>query len=47
MSSDIAVKNAPSAVGNYEEAVQNAKGDRRNGEEVHRCNRFSMIVQKG
>src|SRR5580658_328718 len=41
------VKNAPPSMSDYEEAVQDAKADRGNGEEVHGGNRFSMIAQEG
>lgn len=30
-----------------EEAAENAEGERRHGEEVHRGNRFTMVVQTG
>src|ERR1700722_16653860 len=46
VSSDIAVKNAATVMCYHEKAIENAERDRRNGEEIHRCNRFSMIVQK-
>src|SRR5260370_4059152 len=30
-----------------EKAIEHAEGDRRNSEEVHRSNRFSVITEKG
>ena len=30
----------------HKKAVQNTKGERRNGEEIHRCDGFTMIVKK-
>src|SRR6202011_306272 len=46
MPGDIAVENPPSVVCNDEEAVQDAEGQRRHGKEIHRCNRFSVVVQE-
>ena len=43
----VAVKDSPPVVRNDEEAVENAEGQRRNSEEVHRGNRFTMVAQKG
>jgi len=34
-------------MGDDEEAVENAEGKRRHGEEIHRGDGFAMIVQKG
>ena len=42
----IALKDAPTIMCNDEEAIQHAKSKRWHGEEVHSCNRFSMIIQK-
>jgi len=42
----IAVQDAPPIMRDDEEAVQNAEAQRRHGEEVHRGNRFAMVVQK-
>jgi hypothetical protein len=46
MPGDVAVENPPSVVCNDEEAVQDAEGQRRHGKEIHRCNRFSVVVQE-
>ena len=42
----VAVKDSPSIMGNDEEAVKHAEGERRQGEEVHGSNRFTMVIQK-
>jgi hypothetical protein len=42
----IAVKDAPPIMRNDEEAVENAEGERRHGEEIHRGDGFTMIAQK-
>jgi hypothetical protein len=42
----IEVQNTPPVMSNDEEAIENAKGDRRYGEEIHRGNCFTMIAQK-
>jgi len=42
----IAVKDTPPVMRNDEEAVENAKGEHRNGEEVHCSNCFTVVVQK-
>src|SRR6266853_1630638 len=44
---DIEVQDAPTVVTDDEEAIERAEGDRRNGEEVHRGNRFPVITEKG
>jgi hypothetical protein len=44
---DVEVQNPSSVVGNDEEAMEHAEGDRRNREEVHCGDRFPMITQKG
>jgi hypothetical protein len=41
------MQNASPIMGNYEEAVQHAKGQCRHSEEVHRGDGFPMIAQKG
>jgi len=43
----IAVENSPPIMGNDEEAIKHAEGDRRYCEEVHRGDGFPMIAQKG
>jgi hypothetical protein len=40
------VHNAPPIMRNDEEAIEYAEGERRHGEEIHRGNGFTMIVQK-
>jgi hypothetical protein len=40
------MKDAPPVMRNDEEAVENAKGQRRNCEEIHRGDSFTMIAQK-
>ena len=42
----IEVQNAPPVVGDDEETVENAEGERWHGEEIHRGNGFTMIAQK-
>src|SRR5260221_11320158 len=44
---DIEVQDAPTIVTDDEKAIEHAEGDRRNGEEVHRGNRFPVITEKG
>jgi hypothetical protein len=44
---DIAVQDTPTVVTDDEKAIEHAEGDRRNSEEVHRGNRFSVITEKG
>jgi hypothetical protein len=46
MPGDVAVENPAPVVCNDEEAVQDTKGQRRNGKEIRRCNRFSVVVQE-
>ena len=41
------MKNAPTIMRNDKEAVDHAEGESRHREEVHRCNRFAVIAQKG
>jgi hypothetical protein len=40
------VKNAPPVMRNDEEAVENAEGERRHGEEVHCGNGFAVVAQE-
>src|ERR1035438_6465700 len=42
----IAVKNTAPVMGHDQEAVENAKGERRHGKQIHRRNGFTMIAQK-
>ena len=42
----IAVEDSPTVMCNDEEAIKHAGGHRRNGEEVHRRNSFTMVAQK-
>ena len=44
---DIEVQDTPTIVTDDEKAIERAKGDRRNREEVHRGNRFPVITEKG
>jgi hypothetical protein len=44
---DIEVQDTPAIVTDNEKAIEHAKGDRRNSEEVHRGNRFPVITEKG
>src|SRR5258706_2155877 len=44
---DIEVQDAPPIVTDDEKTIEHAEGDRRNSEEVHRGNRFSVITEKG
>jgi hypothetical protein len=44
---DIEMQDTPTIVTDDEKAVEHAEGDRRNSEEVHRGNRFSVIAEKG
>jgi hypothetical protein len=46
MPGDLAVENPPPIVCNDEEAVQDSEGQRRHGKKIHRCNRFSVVVQE-
>lgn len=43
---DIEAQNLPPLVTNDKEAIQDAEGDRRHGEEVHSCNRLAMVSQE-
>ena len=43
---DIEMQDTPSVVADNEEAVEYAEGDRRDREEVHRSNRFTMVAQE-
>ena len=44
---DVAVQDAPPIMSDHEKAVQHAKADGGNREEVHRGNHFLMVAQKG
>src|SRR5438445_3373469 len=44
---DIEVQDTPTVVTDDEKAIERAEGDRRNSEEVHRRNRFTVITEKG
>src|SRR6266481_762717 len=44
---DIEVQDTPTVVTDAEKAIEQAEGDRRNSEEVHRGNRFTVITEKG
>jgi hypothetical protein len=44
---DIEVQDTPTIVTDDEKAIERPEGDRRNGEEVHRGNRFPVITEKG
>ena len=44
---DIEVQDTPTVVTDHEKAMERAEGDRRNSEEVHRGNRFTVITEKG
>src|SRR5260370_40371284 len=43
----IEVEDAATIVTDDEKAMEHAEGDRRNSEEVHRGNRFPVIMEKG
>src|SRR5260370_34469992 len=47
MLGDVEVQDAPTIMTDDEKAIEHAEGDRRNSEEVHRGNRFSVIAEKG
>ena len=47
MPCDVEVQDASPIVGDYEKAVEHSESDRRNGEEIHSCNGFSVVAQKG
>jgi hypothetical protein len=44
---DIEVQDTPTVVTDDEKAIERAEGDRRNREEVHRGNCFTVITEKG
>jgi len=46
MPDDIEMQNLTATVGNNEEAVEHAKGERRNCEEIHGRNRFPVVGQE-
>jgi hypothetical protein len=43
---DVEIEHAPPVVGYDEEAVEHAKGKRRNGEEIHGGNGFAVVLEK-
>src|SRR5258707_13961527 len=47
MPCDIEVQDATTIVTDDEKAIERDEGDRRNSEEVHRGNRFPLIMEKG
>ena len=47
MLGDVAVQNTPAIVVDDEEAVEHGKGNRGNGEEIHRGNGLPVITKKG
>jgi len=47
MLGDVEVQDTPTVVTDDEKAIERAEGDRRNREEVHRGNRFTVIAEKG
>jgi len=44
---DIEVQNTPTIVTDQEKTIQHTESDRWDREEVHRCDGFSMVTQKG
>jgi hypothetical protein len=44
---DIEVQDTPTVVTDDEKAIERAEGNRRNREQVHRGNRFTVITEKG
>jgi hypothetical protein len=44
---DSEAQDTPTVVADDEKAIERAEGDRRNREEVHRGNRFTVIAEKG
>jgi hypothetical protein len=44
---DIEVQNTPTIVADHEKTIQHTESDRWDREEVHRCDGFSMVTQKG
>jgi hypothetical protein len=47
MPGDVEVQNASPTMGEDKEAVEHAKSDRRNREEIHRGDSFPVISKKG
>ena len=45
MPGNVAAQNAPPVMGDDEEAIEPAEGQRRHGKEVHRRNGFTVIIQ--
>jgi hypothetical protein len=41
---DVEVQDTPAIMADHEEAVEHAKRDRRNREEIHCSNRFPMVA---
>ncbi len=46
MASHVAVEDASPVMSNHEEAIQNTESERRHCEEIHRCNRLTMVAQE-
>jgi len=44
---DVEVQDVPTIATDEEKAIEQAEGDRRDSEEVHRGNRFSVIAEEG
>jgi len=44
---DVEIQDPPTIVANDEEAVEHAERNRRDGEEIHRSDGFSMVTKKG
>ena len=42
----VEVKNSPPIMRDDKEAIENAEGECRHGEEVHRCDGFAVIAQE-
>ena len=40
------MKNAPPIMRKHKKAIQHAKSNRWHGEEIHRCNRLTMVAQE-
>src|ERR1700693_1235116 len=47
MLGDVAVQDAPTIMADDEKAIEHAESDGRNGEEIHGCNSFPVVAQKG
>src|ERR1019366_5462810 len=46
IASHVAAQDPTPVVADHEEAVQNAEGQRRHSEKIHRCDRLAMITKK-